>query len=103
MLVGNPLAAQAPSKPLEEGLHLVVLVLFPANRHVQGAAGRATGKTTRRMHALVREMAHHSAAMDLLNEAISAIQRQGARDLPEFAHFTARSALCCMTPCSPGR
>jgi transposase-like protein len=39
-------------------------------------------------HALVREMAHHSATMDLLNEAISAIQRQGARDLPEFAQFT---------------
>ena len=38
-------------------------------------------------HALVRELAHHAAAMDLSNEAISAIQRQGARELPEFARF----------------
>jgi hypothetical protein len=36
-------------------------------------------------HAIVRELAHHAAAMDLLSEAISAIQRQGARELPEFA------------------
>jgi transposase-like protein len=43
-------------------------------------------------HALVRELAHHAAALDLLTEAISAIQRQGARDLPEFAQFAGEIA-----------
>ena len=38
-------------------------------------------------HSLVRELAHHTAAIDLLNEAIGAIQRQGARELPEFSQF----------------
>ena len=38
-------------------------------------------------HLLVRELAHHAASMDLLNEAIGAVQRQGARELPEFARL----------------
>jgi len=38
-------------------------------------------------HSIVRELAHHAASMDLLNEAIGAIQRQGARELPEFARL----------------
>ena len=36
-------------------------------------------------HSIVRELAHHAAAMDLWNEAIGAIERRGARMLPEFA------------------
>ena len=38
-------------------------------------------------HYFVRKMAYNSAATDLLNEAIGAIQRQGARELPEFARL----------------
>jgi hypothetical protein len=36
-------------------------------------------------HAIVRELAHHAAAMDLWNETIGAVERQGARGLPDFA------------------
>ena len=38
-------------------------------------------------HLIVRELAQHAASVDLLNEAIGAIQRQGAKELPEFARL----------------
>lgn len=38
-------------------------------------------------HSIVRELAHHAATMDLLNETIGAVQRHGARELPEFVRL----------------
>ena len=41
----------------------------------------------------MRELAQHAASVDLLNEAIGAIQRQGAKELPEFARLVGETGF----------
>ena len=42
-------------------------------------------------HSIVRELASHTAAIDLWNEAIGAIERQGAMELPAFADLAGKN------------